>query len=309
MRKLVLAGAFTALASLPVVAQATAYTQLNIAAGNDVLPQQTYFVSLEDGFGAQGQNSEISGVFNFATGTGPMMLTGTATGFADNGVLKTGVSATLENIGYSDSPYVTSPSYDVDPDGTPTWFDLTSFAFFGDTVSVVGSVAVRSIVFNIAVDGELDGGGWQPLVFLNQLDGDGGFLSTLYTKQSSGLVDTLVTTLAIPVIAGSAEFLFRLDSELLANTLWYNGGDMISGNVNFMNTVTITGVSGFDEFGQQVELTSVTGSGGYEFDVVNPGGSVVPEPAAWAQMIAGFGLAGFALRQARRTRRMRAIAA
>jgi len=45
------------------------------------------------------------------------------------------------------------------------------------------------------------------------------------------------------------------------------------------------------------ELTEYEGTGRYTLTIAEAGAAAVPEPASWAMMIAGFGLAGTALRR------------
>ncbi|WP_394761018.1 PEPxxWA-CTERM sorting domain-containing protein [Phenylobacterium sp.] len=64
-------------------------------------------------------------------------------------------------------------------------------------------------------------------------------------------------------------------------------GPVLELNIAGIQSVTFSGTSG------------TVGFDNFEFNTVRPTGAAVPEPAAWALMIAGFGLTGAALRRRR----------
>jgi hypothetical protein len=81
---------------------------------------------------------------------------------------------------------------------------------------------------------------------------------------------------------------------------WMFADDVENGTVDFFNTAKLSGVTAVSDMGGEVMLTSSSGT-----LVAKPGGGFgyiaagVPEPASWAMMIGGFGLAGFAARKRR----------
>lgn len=96
-------------------------------------------------------------------------------------------------------------------------------------------------------------------------------------------------------------FLLSFDFDAPANTLFELIGD------NNRMTFTSDGSAGFERidlgsgfsFGQRVNLRSVTPGAVFSVDNVTYTGQIVPEPATWALMVTGFGLAGAALRRRR----------
>lgn len=89
-------------------------------------------------------------------------------------------------------------------------------------------------------------------------------------------------------------------ATLLSAIVPYNPGAYSDpGNYNRFSVVSTNGIGGFSLIGDTVE-------GNVSIDNVRVNlegmGSAVPEPATWAMMITGFGLAGSALRRRRETR-------
>jgi hypothetical protein len=72
--------------------------------------------------------------------------------------------------------------------------------------------------------------------------------------------------------------------------------------IDFFNTAKFSGLTAQTEAGEAVLVTSASGA-----LVVKPGGGFgyvaagIPEPASWAMMIIGFGVAGSAVRRRART--------
>ncbi|WP_243375419.1 PEPxxWA-CTERM sorting domain-containing protein [Sandarakinorhabdus cyanobacteriorum] len=78
-----------------------------------------------------------------------------------------------------------------------------------------------------------------------------------------------------------------------------NIGDTAGGTCDFAHTVTWGGVSQvLNQHGNVVTGVNITGATGANYAQSFAG--AVPEPASWAMMLAGFGLAGAALRRQRR---------
>ncbi|OSZ72882.1 hypothetical protein CAP39_03915 [Sphingomonas sp. IBVSS1] len=78
-----------------------------------------------------------------------------------------------------------------------------------------------------------------------------------------------------------------------------NIGDTAGGTCDFAHTVTWGGVSQvLNQHGNVVTGVNITGATGANYAQSFAG--AVPEPASWAMMLAGFGLAGVMLRRQRR---------
>lgn len=90
-----------------------------------------------------------------------------------------------------------------------------------------------------------------------------------------------------------------------------NAGQTIAAWAAQLTGATVSGISvgagstvgsGYRAFADNVTLTTTSGSTTYNFEA--PTAPAVPEPATWAMMISGFGLAGMGLRRSRTTTRV-----
>lgn len=110
---------------------------------------------------------------------------------------------------------------------------------------------------------------------------------------------------------GAFDFLIPFDNLVGQNVkislrcgvlaLAVRAGDTAGGDCAFAHTVKWGGVSQvFNQFNAPVAGASITGGGGANYlNSFGGGGGPVPEPAAWALLIAGFGLAGAVQRRRR----------
>jgi len=123
--------------------------------------------------------------------------------------------------------------------------------------------------------------------------------------QSSAILD-LTSFGAIDSITflwGSIDTYNYLD--VLGTGVTFNGGssgvspangNQTAPNSNRLVTLTFTGADRFNVTGLRFRATG----NAFEFDNVNIKTGAVPEPASWAMMVGGFGMAGGALRSRRR---------
>jgi hypothetical protein len=134
----------------------------------------------------------------------------------------------------------------------------------------------------------LDINGWDAGVIsqtFNTLAGRTYTVSYAYSRNAAGAPDPAIATLAV---GGVTQTITAFNDQSLFGTpynmRWQTGG------FSFVGTGSPT----------TIRLSAVTpGNGGVFFDSVSVQGGV-PEPAAWALMIFGFGLTGATLRARRR---------
>lgn len=87
-------------------------------------------------------------------------------------------------------------------------------------------------------------------------------------------------------------------SELAGQTIAAWASQLTGATVSGISVgVGSSASSGYRAFADNVTLATTAGSTTYNFEVAAP----VPEPATWAMMISGFGIAGFGLRRGART--------
>jgi len=239
--------------------------------------------------------SGINGNGNSAT----MVLTynGAAQTTVD-GALRSRISASLSDPFYN--PGVNGAS-------VPESFSAESSALYADVFNVVGGVGLSQVQFSIDLDGTLSerdlfaessnvtvwqGGSFDPL--------SGNSATRLF--EGNGLlinnVDELITTGLLPVVGGEVEIFLQLITNVQFNLFQSLSSNVLDGESDFFNTLTIREVSGFDANGNPVDLESITGGNGSQFQTVrvqNPNPNAIPEPTTLALL--GLGIAGLGFRK------------
>lgn len=185
--------------------------------------------------------------------------------------------------GESNTPYVLDWGV-TDPSGFPGGLAVQTLAGMIDLLSVNGADGLRFVRIIMRIDGILSGGSvqvWQDTTSLI-------FESAGY---SQGLSDYSVVSLDIPVVNGTAkvDLALRTAAELGLSSGNFSVETVSSSD--FFNTLRIVGISGYGSSGQQVSLSSVTGSDGTSLNVQNSNNNTVPEPASIALVAIGMCLA------------------
>ncbi len=174
---------------------------------------------------------------------------------------------------------------------------------FSQSGAVAGANMTNEVGIHVSGTG-VESGVWGGTLF-------GSFDSTF----TPGLVDTITDPVidqigfSMDVVVGQATPVFFTLEEISNNVLFDPNGRAAelatlvdAFTLRWGNDLQMTLL---DSHGQdthrQLKGLSVGSSTGFNFFDGVSGGSGVPEPAAWALMIAGFGLAGATLRQRRRT--------
>ena len=305
-----LAGVVAAITAMPAISNAIPLPVYNssvrILGGNAVTPGNYYQTDIVPGSydysGGVASNSDnvsytgLDGNGDSAT----MQLQYNAQAQASATGLKSSAMATLTNAFYNaaNDPFVTNTSFDTDPNGIPSQISVSSAAVINETLTVVGAPDLATLVVSLTIDGTTIGrfspdnyvGGAVAQVYRT------GGCSSYCNVFSTGYSDTLqsyndVVSAAYSVVGGDVNFGLELATRVDYALDWseYGGDailpDLLSGSADFFNTVTIGEFRGYNASGAQVNLVSVTGSGGQQYNVGTV--STVPEPASLALMSAG----------------------
>ncbi len=203
----------------------------------------------------------------------------------------------------------------INPDGMPALYSAEGRSRVMDTLAVTGAAGLASVKFVFDIDGELMGTpGPNTLASISLIAAQTpstdtqvnfyGLAGNYYDPLVS--INQQVTSGFFNVVGGNVFLDMYLSASAAFLTPW--GTDAASegfaddgvASSNFFSTVKIAQILGFDADGRQISLTSVKGSDGTILPAMSLPVSAVPEPATWAMMITGFGLAGTALRRRNR---------
>ena len=164
---------------------------------------------------------------------------------------------------------------------TGTLIDVT----FGMLVEGNGIQGVGGSEGRWGLQADLGGGFYDINAFARQNAGAG------YVGAPFGLYSATVTL--------QAGFAVPLDIELTASAVSVSGGEAVA---DLTDSLYWTGISGVSVGGQALDNFTVTSASGtdwaHSFVPIASGG--VPEPAAWAMLLLGFGGLGAAMRARRR---------
>lgn len=159
-------------------------------------------------------------------------------------------------------------------------FSVDAYAGLKDTLSVTGASDLSSVEFDITVHGTRSNA---PFGSFIQVSGSGvNFGSNDSIWDGTDDFDLTLTSGSLDITDGTVDISLTLLTSLsffLGGEGFDNEYDGIFREVDFFNTVTINQFKGFDTLGNQVDLSSVTGSGGQAYETVRI--SQVPVPAAF----------------------------
>lgn len=219
-----------------------------------------------------------------------------------SGSVKSRMSGSIQDGFYNpdeNTPFVIDKSFNTDPNGVPTSFVLMSTASYSNSFALTGDNALDYVQFSFNLDGFFTGpdGGSVQLIQTGPT-WDNLFSGSLYSEGPN--VDTVITSNAIKVVDGIVDLSFYLqtsvDFDFFEGLFDFEGTDFLSGAANFFNTLTFGAVSGFDEFGNAVDLTGVVDDTGFQFDTVrvqnNPSTPSTDVPGPSTLAIFAIGLLG-----------------
>jgi len=206
---------------------------------------------------------------------------------SDYGILRTVQNTSINNVFFDpDNPDFESTTGLGVPDG----FRTQSFSSFEDELTVIGDPELAEIRLVVRMTGELSqnspegtlqGGGGSISLF----QGFSAILGSGVSTSPGGTIDQLVTTDPFPVVSGQAHIrlsLFAFVNWQIVDQFTFEqliaDGSSVSTSIDFSNTASVVDVEGFDDVGNPVSITSVTGQSGtvYRTTSANP----VPEPSS-----------------------------
>jgi hypothetical protein len=236
-----------------------------------------------------------------------MLLSYSASASAGHGFLKAAAAAQVVNglpSNYNAGVSREEPNWDastaeeafINPLGVPSSIVVSSYAWLHDTIGFNGSSEMAYVDYDLDITGS------------SRLDGDtnhnwgvgegfGCYLNAVSGCHSS--------TIRVYASAGSFHEI-SLDLLVEANLRSYGfsgaATDITTANLladlDYSHTLRIGNFRAFDEAGNSVELTSVTGSDGAKYEVYRPASSA-PEPGVLALLSLGLITAGISKRRSK----------
>lgn len=184
--------------------------------------------------------------------------------------------------------------------GVPAGMSVDAQAMMQDRLAVAGQ-GLAYVTASIHLDGSNMGLFDDGLVTgkaYSYVNDAGGALFNSTTSPSAQSYDLTLTTHRFAVTNGGIDFYLNLAASVAFDQLGDSQADY-TGFVDFFNTLTIVGFSGWDAAGNAVELTKVTGSDGFVYLAPPPAPNGIPEPSNLALTAIATGMLVAAMKRRR----------
>ncbi len=213
--------------------------------------------------------------------TQTMTFNGFGNGSATYGGLHIQAGGTVTNTYYN----ATNPAYvnddgSVNPAGSPNYFNTNAYCTFNDTLQYGGTLqAGYQARYIFQVDGASSGYG----VLTNlEVSIAGNNEQTFSDNGLPGSFNATYATMDYPINGQTPQTVnVTLSGQFNLETSHVADGSTITGESNYSDTATLTGIEIVDANGNPVSGATVTSGSGTVYQ------EVVPEPSTWAALLAG----------------------
>ncbi|MEO0435352.1 MAG: hypothetical protein AAF098_00430, partial [Pseudomonadota bacterium] len=201
----------------------------------------------------------------------------------------------------------------VNSSGVPDTFEALTTGSLQETVSVSGAPNLAAIILELTIEGSwmrtpgsLSANGASNLTTVSQQDG--AVLTQIYTSSAAGLISDTIQTNPIPVVGGQADVNLQIAQSaiLRLRELTDPIPNDLSINGDFLQTISVTAVSGVSSSGDPIPLSNVSAASGatlpFTPSTATPSPSAEPIPIPlWAHLILAMSFVSVAVASIRKS--------